>query len=461
MPRPTLKLGRKPRLFADLPHVASLRMRAGPLPTLPLVADNAAALPPFVGMMRNDSLGDCTCAGMAHLIQIWTQDAGGAMLTEPDAQVVQAYHEVAGYDPATGQPDDGAAEQDVLRWWQQTGFPMADGSRHRIGPVYEANPRNLLGLCEVVMEFGASYVGINVPSGLMEELPPVWWDNPAYGAIEGGHCVLVHSFDRTDPAAITFGVTTWGTNRQYRMRGDFVARYMEEAYGIVSSLWIERTGRTPYGLDLATLEGLGGTLGQPLGVASAMRVDMGALEAARYGVARSSHWPSVARDVLARIPDCIACDPDQPEEHVGLQVHHMRVSFHVAKLLGRPDLELDERNLTTLGETEEGRPAPNHHLEVGHGGNFQKDCNPWVDDDAARMRGWTVERIRADPVWQQHAAACPPPWAEWTRDMKITRRKELDTKFPMDGDEYRAVVARFPDVEAVPFDSWLASLGPS
>lgn len=266
----TFKTGCSPRQFSDMPRVSSLRARASALPPLPVTVDNVAKLPAFVGMMKNDTYGDCTCAGMAHLIQLWTGDAAGVMLTEPDAQVLEAYRDITGFDLATGKPDLGAAEQEVLRWWQKTGFPMADGTRHKIGPVYEANPRNLLGLCEVIWEFGAAYVGFEVPGGFMEELPTIWWDNPAYSTIEGGHCVILTGFNRTDPNpnAWLFDVTTWGTNRQFKMRADFLTRYVNEAYGIVSSLWIEANGKTPYDIDLAILEAIGGQIGQQLPVAA-------------------------------------------------------------------------------------------------------------------------------------------------------------------------------------------------
>lgn len=451
--------GRAPRLFSDVPRVSVLRARAAQLPPLPVTADNAAKLPAFVGMMGNDRYGDCTCAGMAHLIQIWSQDAGGAMLTEPDAAVLRAYHEITGFDPATGQPDLGAAEQDVMRWWQQTGFPLSDGRRLRVGAVYEANPRNLLGLCEVIVEFGAAYVGFEVPGGFMEELPPIWWDNPAYSAIESGHCVLLHSFDRSnpDPRQWLFGVTSWGTNRQYRMRGDFLTRYVDEAYGVVCSLWFGASGRTPYNLDPAELEAVGGQVGRTLPVAAPVaRADHGALEAARHGVSRSPHWPTVEREVRAASPHCLACADDATASSI--QVHHVN-PFHYVVALGRPDLELTPGNLVNLCETEHGRPGPNHHLRIGHLGNFREGNRSVREDATGRYHGMTEAAIEADPDWlSEERTGRLRALDLMSRDEKIAYRRELDAAFPIDGPECRAVVARFPGTGPVPFDEWVAGL---
>lgn len=429
-----MKLGRLPRTFdPSVKHVSVLRAAAGLLPPLPVKLDNAAKLPPFVGMMKNDVLGDCTCAGMGHLIQIWTGNVG-AMLTEPDDLVVQAYEEAAGYRPGDSSTDRGANEQDVIRWWQQTGFPMADGTRFRVGAAFEANPKNLAGLCEVIMEFGAAYIGFEVPDGFMEDLPALWVDKPEYGSIVGGHCVLLHGFDRTDLDNIVYNVTSWGTNRQYRMRSDFLTRYVDEAYGIVSPLWVDTTGKTPYNLDLSTLAALGGLLGTAVdALAAAARDDQGALEAAKYGVPRSPHWATVEREFKAAHPGCAAGGRGP------IQVHHKLVSFHIAILLGRPDLELDPRNLIGLTEGPDEEDDGLYHLYLGHGDNFQKDCNPHVEEDVVTFRGIPCSRIKADVGWQAHAAACPPPWSQWSPEMKAEKFAWLNEHLPPDP----AVLNRF------------------
>ena len=49
------------------------------------------------GMLRNDDLGDCTCAALGHQVQVWSE---GVAVT--DADIVGLYSTVTGYDPITG-----------------------------------------------------------------------------------------------------------------------------------------------------------------------------------------------------------------------------------------------------------------------------------------------------------------------------------------------------------------------
>jgi hypothetical protein len=261
----TLKLGRAPRAFGHVTPLSAVRaMRAVPLPPLPVTLDQARS-PDVAHMFGNNEYGDCTCAGMGNAIELTSYDARGAQPAVTDAEVLAAYSAIAGF--SAGPPvthDDGCVEQDVLRWWQAEGFPMPDGLRLKAGPVFESNVKNVAGICEAIMEFGFAYVGIDVPAGLMEDLPPIWTADPSYGAIEGGHCVLLTGFDRTDPASVLFKVTTWGTNEEFRMRQDFWLKYGSEAYAVLLPAWLGSTGRTPFGFDAAGLAAIGGEVGSDL-----------------------------------------------------------------------------------------------------------------------------------------------------------------------------------------------------
>ncbi|CAB4176620.1 HNHc domain containing protein [uncultured Caudovirales phage] len=68
---------------------------------------------------------------------------------------------------------------------------------------------------------------------------------------------------------------------------------------------------------------------------------------------RSSHWPAVRKQHLAKFPTCAACGATSVEEH--LEVHHVK-PFHLD-----PSLELLPENLITLCRT--GR---DDHFHLGH-----------------------------------------------------------------------------------------------
>ena len=92
------------------------------------------------------------------------------------------------------------------------------------------------------------------------------------------------------------------------------------------------------------------------------RADQGAQIAAAFGIRRSPHWPEVVKEHLALQPTCVCCLPNI-ELKVGLQVHHI-FPFHYCIALGRPNLELDERNLITLCGKSHGGTGANHHLWI-------------------------------------------------------------------------------------------------
>ena len=127
--------------------------------------------------------------------------------------------------------------------------------------------------------------------------------------------------------------------------------------------------------------------------------DHGAFEAARYGIKRSRLWKAIVKGHLKREPVCAACDPEQKpplwRRLLGLGpkrlVHHI-IPFHVAVIIGRPELELDSRNLITLCET--------HHLLIGHFGNYES----WafsIKKLAKVFQGLTEDEILTDATYRE------------------------------------------------------------
>lgn len=157
-------------------------------------------------------------------------------------------------------------------------------------------------------------------------------------------------------------------------------------------------------------------------------VDHGHTEALRHGVSRSSRWPKVEKAFLATSPHCAACAVKDPEHPV--QVHHV-FPFHYVVALGRPDLELDPRNLITLCETRHGMPTPNHHLLIGHLDDFKssnldvsKDCKTYVGESLREIENngaWIAERINSKLK----------PLDKMTDEEKAALRRLMDETFPL------------------------------
>ena len=114
-------------------------------------------------------------------------------------------------------------------------------------------------------------------------------------------------------------------------------------------------------------------------------------------VKRSEHWPKVEEAFKKSQPSCAACVGQAKE----VNVHH-RYPFHLCIAAGRPDLELDPRNLITLCVD----PDKDHHLYVGHLGDFVS-FNSKVEDDVKTFHGSTKLSIEANVGWKAEEASRP------------------------------------------------------
>jgi len=157
-------------------------------------------------------------------------------------------------------------------------------------------------------------------------------------------------------------------------------------------------------------------------------IDQGAKAAKAHGVARSKDWPTIRNAHIAQFPTCACCAPDTNLTSP-LNVHHI-IPFHFVILLGRPDLELDGRNLLTLCEADRLHVAPNHHLLIGHFEDWQSFNYSVVADSATRFHGMTEPQIRILAEWRSLVASRPSHWEHMTAEQKQTLSNYLATNFP-------------------------------
>lgn len=153
--------------------------------------------------------------------------------------------------------------------------------------------------------------------------------------------------------------------------------------------------------------------------------DHGEEEALRtIGRGRSSHWPTVEKAFRKVHPQCVCCIVKSVTH---IQIHH-RFPFHYCVALGRPDLELDVRNLITLCEWP-SHPSPSHHLLVGHLANFQSS-NLDVAEDAITFRGMSEAEIKKDARWIKKVAGRLTPLDKMTAKDKAAFTKRMNETFP-------------------------------
>ena len=193
-------------------------------------------------MMANDRLGDCTCAAAGHMIECWTANASKEKVPT-DASIIAAYSAITGYDPHTGENDNGAVELDVLNYWRKRGIA---GSQ--ISAYAAVKPGNHDHVRQSVFLFGGCYIGLSLP--ISAQTQKIW--NVVKGprgkaGSWGGHAVPVVAYD-----ANGLTVVTWGKLMQ--MTWAFWDAYCDEAYAILSPDWLEAGKTSPSGFDVAALQ---------------------------------------------------------------------------------------------------------------------------------------------------------------------------------------------------------------
>ncbi len=155
-------------------------------------------------------------------------------------------------------------------------------------------------------------------------------------------------------------------------------------------------------------------------------IDEGLKAAKSVGIMhRSQHWDETQKAHLKKYPTCAVCNAT-----TSLQVHHI-FPFEFCIQLGRADLELDERNLITLCQNEDGKHSNNHHLLIGHLDDF-KSFNIDVRKDASVFfNGMTDEEIKISSVWKQKHNNRPMHLINMTIDERKQLRVLMDTKMPL------------------------------
>lgn len=217
------------------------------------VATNIAQPPPMArdwthpsqaprwGMWRNDVIGCCTCASIAHALQAAAAQTGHDLkLAEGD--VVQLYMEAGGYDPARPETDQGAQMLDVLRLMRSRGMGGV-----KIGAYVSVDLANRLEMESAINLTGSMYLGLDLPiawqTATTWDVAPTGKRGPEYDRNSwGGHAVSALAYDRLGVTVITWGapkLITW----------EAIRSYAGEAWAFIDELWMRDDGLTPSGFN--------------------------------------------------------------------------------------------------------------------------------------------------------------------------------------------------------------------
>lgn len=192
-------------------------------------------------MYYNDSIGDCTCAGVGHMFQAFTAYAS-TMVTLANTVILALYEKLSGYNPQTGQNDTGCVEQDVLQDLVDNGV---DG--HKVIAFAQVNVKDPAEMKAALYLFGSLYLGIQCPQSAQQQFAAGQpWDYVPGSPIEGGHCIVMQYADDQK-----YKIVSWGA--LIEMTPAFWQNYGDEAWVVITQDWIEANGNTPTGLSLQSL----------------------------------------------------------------------------------------------------------------------------------------------------------------------------------------------------------------
>lgn len=181
------------------------------------------------GMLLNNQLGDCTCAGDGHIV-IQQSTYAGKPITVTNQDALTAY-EMAGYvpgDPATDQGWTVQAALDYLYEYGMAGF--------RIAAYGEVDHTDINAVKQAIFEFGALSLGVILPDSAQQQFAAGQpWTVVSGSPIDGGHCIIAVGYDADYVYCVTWGAVV-------KVAWDWWTTYVEEAWAVISEDWDTVTG---------------------------------------------------------------------------------------------------------------------------------------------------------------------------------------------------------------------------
>lgn len=237
-----MKLGRikSPRDARDLKLAKYVKR----FPSPPASCDWTIVREPWT-MGMNDRIGDCTIVAPANMTIDWSANESNKPLILSDKDILKAYSAISGYNPITGDNDNGATIRDVLKYWQKTGI-----GGQKIDAYAAVQPLHLLAIQQAVWIFGAVNIGLNMPLAWRNDALKVWdvgQGKQYQPGSWGGHCVPIVGYN-----AKGVKVVTWTEIKTVTWKA--INAFCDEIWAVISKLWVAKDARSPSGFDLATLK---------------------------------------------------------------------------------------------------------------------------------------------------------------------------------------------------------------
>jgi hypothetical protein len=249
---PTFKLGKTPARLGAIRLKLSDYIDLSKLPTPPATFGHDSLVTQPLGMLGNDSYGDCVWAGAAHETMLWNAEAG-VVVPFTAQNTLSDYSAVTGFDPnatpdsdGNNPTDQGTDMQQAAAYRQNTGILDANGNRHKVGAYLAIKTGDLEEHLAACYLFSAVGIGITFPSTAMAQFNSGQpWDVVPGSTIEGGH--YIPAVARRNGMLV---IDTWGA--QQSMTDNFFKANNDESIVYLSPEMLTG-GKSLEGFDLAQL----------------------------------------------------------------------------------------------------------------------------------------------------------------------------------------------------------------
>ena len=197
--------------------------------------------------LGNIEYGDCIYVGMANLAMRVSQLVGAPRIITTD-EVLAAYADT-GFDPVTGENDNGAYPTEALTAWTRKDI---FGTRCRA--FCRVDPNNIEEVLLAAFLGGGLYACYDLPISAQNQVDadgnPNWRIDPTRSAKDneprgwGGHCIDQHA------VRLRQG-TTWGMN--HHATEEWCKRYTSSLHLVLLRDWRLANGRAPNGFEFEQL----------------------------------------------------------------------------------------------------------------------------------------------------------------------------------------------------------------
>ena len=215
------KMGRvRPRVRPHLLHLNNYLTVA--LPPAPVSVDYTGSLATkkfLAEILGNDTLGDCTCAGVVHIAGVW-QAGAGEPITVNVTDALTLYEQACGYVPGNPGTDQGGDEQTVLDYVKAHGLGQGD-DQVKLTAWARVAGDNAEQVRTAVYLFENVYFGVELPDAWVSPMPQkdgFVWDVAGDPDPDNGHCFVGLGYDAEGVIVDSWGLIgkiTWAAIAKY------------------------------------------------------------------------------------------------------------------------------------------------------------------------------------------------------------------------------------------------------